>query len=69
MSDPINKLIGTCDILGDECKKLVNDLKGKKINELGFVNGYFDLISKMPDDERKNDTVKDLEEYIYKERI
>lgn len=69
MSDPINKLIGTCEILGEECKTLVKDLKTEKINELGFVNKYFELIEKMPDDARKEDTIKDLEEFIYKERI
>lgn len=66
MADPINKLIGTCDIVGKECKDLIEKLKKDEINELGFISGYFNLVDKMPDNARKEDTIKELEEFIQK---
>ena len=67
MSDPIDKLKQTCSILGDECKELVKKREKNELDDVGFVNKYFDMLERMPNNSVKKKVVEDLEEYIKKD--
>ncbi len=67
--DPIDKLINTCQLIGKECDEIVKEHERKEINDIGFVNKYFDLLSKIDDQKLKDEIIKDLEEYIRKKGI
>lgn len=64
MSNPIDKLIETCNIVGKECDNLVEARKTKRIDDIGFVNKYFDLVEKMPESEKKREVEKELDKYL-----
>ena len=64
MSNPIKELAKTCEIIGKECKDLVQDHTDKKIDEMTFINKYFDMVNKLPSDSKKNDVIKELESFI-----
>lgn len=64
MSNPVKELAKTCKIIGKECTDLVQDHTDKKIDEMTFVNKYFDMVDKLPSDSKKNDIVKELESFM-----
>ena len=64
MSNPVKELAKTCEIIGKECKELVQDHTDKKIDEMTFVNKYFDMVDKLPSSPKKNDVVKELERFM-----
>ena len=64
MSDPVKELAKTCEIIGKECKDLVQDHTDKKIDEITFINKYFDMVDKLPPNEKKDKVVKELEGFM-----
>lgn len=64
MSDPIKKLEQTCEILGKECKELVKEHKELKIDEITFVEKYFDMLDKTPTSEDKTKAIAELEKFM-----
>ena len=61
MSNPVKELAKTCEIIGKECKDLVQAHTDKKIDEMTFINKYFDMVDKLPSDSKKNEVLKELE--------
>jgi len=68
-TDPINKLIGSCNIVGKECDELVEARKKGDLNDLGFISEYFTLLEKMPASNKKEEIIKELEEFIVKKEL
>ncbi len=63
MSNPIEELEKTCEIIGEPCKILANERKDKKIDELTFVRKYFDMLESMPDGEKKKKVLTELDKF------
>jgi len=63
MSDPVKELAKTCEIIGKECKDLVQEHDNKKIDELTFMREYFNILEKMPEGEKKEKVLKELDTF------
>ena len=68
MSNPVKELAKTCEILGKECKDLFQEHTDKKIDEITFINKYFDMVDKLPPNDKKNQVVKELEKFMTSEK-
>lgn len=64
MSDPLKELAKTCKIIGKECTDLVQEHTDKKIDEMTFINKYFDMVDKFPESPKKDKVVKELEKFM-----
>lgn len=63
MSDLIKKLSETCELIGEKCDKLVDNQKSNNIDEIQFVNQYFDMLNKMPNSSDKERIITDLQQF------
>jgi predicted solute-binding protein len=63
MSNPIEELAKTCEIIGKECHELVEKRQSKQIGDMRFVNEYFQLLEKMDTGEKREEVINNLEEY------
>ncbi len=67
MSDPIEKLEQSCNLLGAKCEELVKERRDKHIGDIEFVNKYFGIIADMPKDEKRQEIVSNLEDFLKQE--
>jgi len=63
MSDPMEELDKTCEIIGDQCKILANERKEKKIDEITFIEKYFNMVENMPDNTKKQKVLAELDKF------
>lgn len=63
MSDPIEELEKTCEIIGEQCKILANERKEKKIDDITFIQKYFDLLETMPTGIEKQKVLTELDKF------
>ena len=64
MSDPVKELAKTCEIIGKECKDLIQEHTDKKIDDMTLINKYFDMIDQIPSSPEKDKVVKELEGFM-----
>jgi hypothetical protein len=63
MSDPLEELEKTCEIIGEPCKILANERKEKKIDDITFIQKYFTILETMPTGAKKQKVLMELDKF------